>query len=163
MKLGIRLIVSMVLVGALHGAAAQAQEVKQGDLVISQAWTRAAPKGAESTSSYLIIENKGAAPERLLGGSTDAAEKIQVEQVSPNGLSVNPVDGGLVIAPGDKMTLAPGGYRLGLVNVKTRLKKGTKLPLTLQFEKAGAVAVSFDVLAASSKGPALPKDDKTKK
>ena len=61
--------------------------------------------------------------------------------------------------------LAPGGNRLGLMKLKAALKKGTKTTITLAFEKAGKVAVSFDVLSAASTGPVAPKadDGKTKK
>jgi len=75
----------MLLVGALGSPPARSQEVKAGDLVISQPWSRAAPRGAETASSYLTIENKGAAADRLVGASTDAAEKIQIEQISMTG------------------------------------------------------------------------------
>jgi copper(I)-binding protein len=155
------LFVAAALVGALGCPPAQSQEIKAGDLVISQPWSRAAPKGAETASAYLTIENKGAAADRLVGATTDIAEKIQVEQVNSTGgaLAVNPVEAGLAIAPGDKVVLAPGGYRLGLVNLKSAMKKGTKVPMTLQFEKAGQVAVTFDVLGAAAKGPAVPKAD----
>ena len=49
-------------------APARADEVKAGDLVISQAWSRATPKGAKTGGGYLIIENKGSGPDRLIGG-----------------------------------------------------------------------------------------------
>ena len=52
-------------------AAARADEVKAGDLVISQGWTRATPNGAKIGGGYLTIENKGSAPDRLIGGSAD--------------------------------------------------------------------------------------------
>ena len=45
------------------------QEVKAGDLVITQAWSRATPGGAKIGGGYLTIENKGTAPDRLIGGS----------------------------------------------------------------------------------------------
>ena len=45
--------------GALQSPPVQSQEVKVGDLVISQPWSRAAPRGADVASSYLTIENKG--------------------------------------------------------------------------------------------------------
>ena len=61
------LFVSMLLVGALISPPAKSQEVKLGDLVISQPWSRAAPSGSEVASSYLTIENKGATADRLLG------------------------------------------------------------------------------------------------
>ena len=43
----------------LSGASSQAQEVKAGDLVITQAWSRATPGGAKIAGGYLTIENKG--------------------------------------------------------------------------------------------------------
>jgi copper(I)-binding protein len=159
LKLGTYLFVSMLAVGALNGPPAQSQEVKVGDLVILQPWSRAAPRGAETASSYLTIENKGTTADRLVGGSTDVAEKLQIEQISTIGgaMTVNPVDGGLGISPGEKVVLAPGGYRLALLKLKSPLKKGTKVPMTLQFEKAGQVTVPFDVLGPAAKGPIAPK------
>ena len=159
MKLGTYLFVSMLAVGALNGPPAQSQEVKVGDLVILQPWSRAAPRGAETASSYLTIENKGTTADRLVGGSTDVAEKLQIEQISTVGgaMTVNPVAGGLGISPGEKVVLAPGGYRLALLKLKSPLKKGTKVPMTLQFEKAGQVTVPFDVLGPAAKGPVAPK------
>jgi len=52
------------------------------------------------------------------------------------GTQVNRVDGGLAIAPGEKLVLAPGGNRLGLLKLKSALKTGSKVAMTLQFEKA---------------------------
>ena len=40
----------------------RAEEVKAGDLVITQAWSRATPGGAKVGGGYPTIENKGAAP-----------------------------------------------------------------------------------------------------
>jgi len=169
-RISMAISVSMLLVGTLNSQPAQSQELKAGDLVISQPWSRAAPRGAETAVSYLTIENKGTTPDRLVGGSAEYAEKLVVQQFSMagGGTTESPVDGGLAIAPGDKVVLAPGGYHLTLTNLKSAMKKGSKSPITLEFEKAGKVTVSFDVLAASSKGPVAPKaspasDDKMKK
>ena len=43
-------------------APALADEVKAGDLVITQAWSRATPGGAKIGGGYLTIENKGPIP-----------------------------------------------------------------------------------------------------
>lgn len=164
LKPGRYLFVAMLLVGALNSPSAQSQEVKLGDLVISQPWSRAAPQGAETASSYLTIENKGTAADRLVGASTDVAEKVGIEQISSAGgaMTVQPVDGGLTISPGAKVVLAPGGYRLALSKLKSRLKKGSKVSITLQFEKAGQLSVPFDVLGPAATGPAAPKADDSK-
>jgi periplasmic copper chaperone A len=149
----------LLLAGALQSLPVQSQEAKVGDLVISQPWSRAAPRGAELASAYLTIENKGTTPDRLIGGSTEIAEKLQIQQSSMVGgaLTLNPVEGGLTISPGDKVVLAPHAIHLTLSNLKSRMKKGTQVPMTLEFEKAGKVAVSFDVLSAASTGPVAPK------
>jgi len=146
----------MLIVGALNSPPVQSQEVKLGDLVILQPWSRAAPRGAEVATGYLTIENKGTTADRLVGGSTEVAEKLQIQQISMigGGMAVQPVDVGLGISPGEKVALAPGGYRLALLKLKSQLKKGTKVSMTLEFEKAGQVTVAFDVLGAAAKGPA---------
>ncbi len=156
LKLSRYLFVAMLIAGALNSPPAQSQEVKLGDLVILQPWSRAAPRGAEVATGYLTIENKGTTADRLVGGSTEVAEKLQIQQISMigGGMAVQPVDGGLAISPGEKVVLAPGGYRLALLKLKSQLKKGTKVSMTLEFEKAGQVTVSFDVLGAAAKGPA---------
>jgi len=74
------------------------------------------------------------------------------------GMQLKPVDAGLPIGPGEKVVLAPGGHRLGLLKLKGALKKGTKVPMTLEFEKAGRVDVAFDVLSPAAKGPAAPME-----
>ena len=174
LRLSTYLFVCMLIAGALDSPPAQSQEIKLGDLVISQPWSRAAPRGAEVATGYLTIENKGTTADRLVGGSADAAEKLQIEQIGKVGgaTTVQPVDGGLAVSPGEKVVLAPGGYRLALLKLKSPLKKGTKVSMTLEFEKAGQATVSFDVLGPAAKGPAaapkaLPNsgadDSKTKK
>jgi len=159
LKVSRYLFAFLLFAGALQSLPAQSQEVKVADIVVSQPWSRAAPKGAELASSYLTIENKGTTPDRLIGGSTEIAEKLQIQQSSMvgGGLTLNPVVGGLTISPGDKVVLAPHGIHLTLSNLKSRMKKGTQVPITLEFEKAGKVTVSFDVLSAASTGPVAPK------
>ncbi|MGE5156540.1 MAG: copper chaperone PCu(A)C [Gemmatimonas sp.] len=159
MKVSRYLFAFMVFAGALQSVPARSEEAKVGDLVILQPWSRAAPRGAELASAYLTIENKGTTPDRLIGGSTEIAEKLQIQQSSMvgGGLTLNPVEGGLTISPGDKVQLAPHGIHLTLSNLKSRMKKGTKVPMTLEFEKAGKVTVSFDVFSAASTGPVPAK------
>jgi hypothetical protein len=135
---------------------ARADEVKAGDLVITQAWSRATPGGAKVGGGFLTIENKGATPDRLIGASADVASKVQVHEMSMNNgvMTMRPLEQGLTIDPGKTVKLAPGGYHLMLMDLKSPLKQGDKLPITLEFEKAGKVQVSFDVQAVGAPGPA---------
>ena len=159
MKLSQYLLASALLIGAFSGARAQSQEVKLGDLVITQPWVRAAPKGSELTSGYLTIENKGATANRLVGGSTGVAEKLQIQKTSKAGgaTTATPLEGGLAIAPGEKVALVPGSYKLALLKLNAKLTKGTQAPISLEFEKGGKITVSFDVLGPAATGPVAPK------
>ncbi|ABQ36568.1 MULTISPECIES: copper chaperone PCu(A)C [Bradyrhizobium] len=135
--------------------AAFAADVKAGDLVITQPWSRATPGGAKTGAGYLTIENKGGAPDRLVAVSGDVAGRIEVHEMAVNNgvMTMRPLEKGLVIEPGKTVALAPGGYHLMLMELKSPLKQGDKLPVTLEFEKAGKVAVTLEVQAVGAKGP----------
>jgi len=148
----------LALLATLFTAPARSEEVKAGDLVITQAWSRATPGGAKVGGGYLTIENKGSVPDRLIGGSADVASRIQVHEMTTNNgvMTMRPLDKGLVIEPGKTVRLAPGGYHLMLLDLKGPLKQGEKLPITLEFEKAGKVTLSLDVQGIGAQGPAGP-------
>ena len=67
MNKNITSIVFAALIAGLFATSARAEDVKAGDLVISQEWARATPGGAKVGGGYLTIENKGATPDRLVG------------------------------------------------------------------------------------------------
>ncbi|MFH0296848.1 copper chaperone PCu(A)C [Bradyrhizobium sp. 31Argb] len=143
------------LLAILLGVPAQAEDIKAGDLVISQAWSRATPSGAKVAGGYLTIENKGSSPDRLVGASGDIAGKLEVhEMATENGvMKMRPLEKGLVIEPGKTVKLAPGGYHLMMFDLKNPLKQGDTVPVTLEFEKAGKVTLSLDVQAVGATAP----------
>jgi len=146
---------AMLAACLLAAPSAHGEDVKAGDLVISQAWSRATPGGAKVGGGFLTIENKGSAPDRLIGGSSDAAGKVEVHEMAMNNgvMTMRPLDKGLIIEPGKTVKLAPGGYHLMLMDLKGPLKQGDKLQITLEFEKAGKVQVSLDVRALGAQAP----------
>ncbi|WP_025036577.1 copper chaperone PCu(A)C [Bradyrhizobium sp. DOA9] len=136
-------------------AVALADDIKAGDLVISQAWSRATPGGAKVAGGYLTIENKGSAADRLVSVSADIAGKAEIHEMAmDNGvMKMRALDKGLAIDPGKTVKLAPGGNHLMLQELKGPFKQGDKVPVTLQFEKAGKVAVSLDVQGVGAQAP----------
>ena len=149
-------IAAILLLSCFSGWPARAQDVKVGDLVISQAWSRATPGGAKIGGGYLTIENKGSAPDRLVGASADVAAKVQVHEMTMNDgvMTMRPLEKGVAIEPGKTVKLAPGGYHLMMFDLKSPLKQGEKLPVTLEFEKAGKVKISLEVEGVGAQGPA---------
>ena len=150
-----RSVAYAAFLACLFATAAHAQEVKAGDLVISQAWSRATPGGAKIAGGYLTIENKGSAPDRLIRGSGAIAGKVEVHEMAMNNgvMTMRELDKGLTIDPGKTVKFAPGGYHLMLMDLKNPLKQGDKVPLTLEFEKAGKVNLSLDVQGVGAQAP----------
>jgi len=68
-------------------------------------------------------------------------------------MTMRQLDGGLAIAPGSTVKLAPSGYHLMLNDIRRPLKQGDKITVTLDFEKAGKKDVTFSVLGIGAKGP----------
>ena len=146
-------IIPVALALAFAAAPALAQEFKAGDIVIEKPWARATPKGAEVGGGYLTIENKGAAPDRLTGGSADFATVEIHEMKSENGvMEMREVTGGLNIPAHGSVGLAPGGYHIMFTHLAHPLAKGDTVKATLDFEHAGPVEVEFKVLGVGAAG-----------
>jgi len=103
----------------------------------------------------LTIENRGSVPDRLLSGSTGLARSIEVhEMVVSNGvMTMRPIDGGLTIEPGETVKFAPGGRHLMFLGLQGSLKRGEHIPVTLMFEHAGEIEVSFEVQGLGVRAP----------
>ena len=150
-----RLAYTAVAALALSGAAV-AQNYTAGPLKIEQPWTRATPAGAKVAGGYLAVTNTGTAPDRLLGGSSEIAGKVEIHEMAMNNgvMTMRGLPDGLELKPGAKLELKPGGYHIMFMDLKRQLKEGEKVKGTLTFEKAGAVPVEFSVQSVGARAPA---------
>jgi copper(I)-binding protein len=143
----------VALAFAISAAPALAQEFKAGDIVIEKPWARATPKGADVGGGYLTIQNKGAAPDRLTGGTADFAT-VEIHQMkSENGVSqMRELKDGLTIPARGSVGLSPGGYHLMFTHLTHPLTKGESIKATLNFEHAGPIEVEFSVTGIGAAG-----------
>jgi len=122
---------------------------------IKDAWIRATAPGQKTAAGYMTISNKSAQPERLVGGSSEAAAKVQTHVSVKDGdiVRMREVKGYDIPARGS-FELKPNGSHLMLVDIKRPLKEGEKIPVLLKFEKSGEIKVDFGVrpLGASASG-----------
>jgi len=138
-------------------AAAAAHEYTLGALKIGHPWSLPTPPGAPTAAGYLTITNNGAKPDRLLGGETPMAAKIEIHSMSMTGniMRMREVAGGLAIAPGQTVKFDPSDYHLMLIGPKRPFKVGDHIPATLRFAGAGEVKVEFYVQAEAPKSDAM--------
>lgn len=142
---------ALVTAAGLPGISA-AHDFKVGNLELKHPWSAKAPPVAPVLGGYLAIVNTGSEPDRLVGGSTSVAERLELHESSlVDGVArMRPAKGGIEIPAGETLNLQPGGAHIMLVNPKERPAEGEKFKATLQFEKAGAVDVEFVVEAKNS-------------
>src|SRR5262245_28143754 len=88
-------------------SSAVAHEYKVGALDIGHPWSRPTPEGADIAGGYLTITNKGRTADRLIGGSSPAASRIEIHEITTvdGATKTRPLDGGLEIKPGQKIEL----------------------------------------------------------
>jgi copper(I)-binding protein len=112
---------------------------------IEKPWARATAPGAAVGGGYMTVRNAGAA-DKLVAASSPAAAKVELHvHVNDNGvMRMREVPGYDIPAKGS-FELKPGGAHLMFMNLKAPLKEGTKVPVTLKFEKAGEVKTEFDI------------------
>ena len=151
-----RAVACAVILTCLVGSPALAADTTRGDLVITKAWSRATPGGARVAGGYLTIENRGRTPERLQAASASHALRTEIHEMTVNDgvMTMRPLDNGLVIAPGQVVTLAPGGGHLMFIDLNMPLHAGDQMPVKLSFERAGEMTVTLDVQAIGAQAPA---------
>jgi copper(I)-binding protein len=155
----VRTVAFAALTAAVLAAPAAAVEIAKGDIVITDPWARATPKGAAVAGGFMQIDNKGTTPDRLVGGTMPLAGRFEVHEMKMDGdvMKMRPVEGGLVIPPGGSVTLKPGSYHVMFMELKEPLVEGATLTGTLTFEKAGTVEVQYPVRALAATAPGAAK------
>ena len=144
---------ALALAAAALSACAPAPP-KPADVTPLRAWARATAPGQESGGIFLTLRNRGGAADRLIGGSSPAAGAVEIHSMTMDGdvmrMRRQP---DVEIAPGQSVTLEPGGTHLMLMGVKAPLAAGAAFPLTLQFAQSGQKQIEVKVLPIGSSGP----------
>lgn len=147
-----------VLAIATFATDAFAQTATPTGLTLSPAWSRATPPGAKVAGGFFTVENKGAADDRLIGGTAEVSAVFEVHEMTMDGgvMKMRALDKGLQLPKGGKVELKPGSYHVMFIDLKRPLKEGESFKGELQFEKAGKVPVEFKVMPVGTRDPNQP-------
>lgn len=116
-------------------------------LLIESAWARPNPAVVPNSAAYLKIANTGTVADRLLEVSSDVAARVELHETRMESgmMTMRPMTGGIAIAPGATLVLAPHGLHVMLIGLRAPLEAGQAFPLALRFEQAGEVTVTVTV------------------
>ena len=118
-----------------------------GDIVVKDAYARVSTAVSKSGAAFMVIENTGTTPDRLIGASTDVADlaELHTHEAGANGVMKMHAIDAIVVPANGAATLARGGDHVMLRGLKHVLKQGDAFMLTLTFEKAGKGEVEVPV------------------
>jgi uncharacterized protein YcnI len=130
-----------------HAAMAAAPE---GSIEIDTPWTRPAASPGGNGAGYMKITNNGTEADVLMGGSSDAAERVEVHEttIGDDGVASMKKLDAVELKSGQSIELKPAGMHLMLIGLKEALKEGGTVKATLNFKKAGKVDVELAVKTA---------------
>jgi periplasmic copper chaperone A len=125
--------------------ALRAEDMKDG-IMVMEPWAPPSLAGAHNGAAYFMLMNHGDAADRLISLSTPVAAKAEIHREEmTNGIMRMRPTGPLTLEPGAMIALKPGGFHVMLLDLKQPLKPGEHFPLTLTFEKAGAMTLEATV------------------
>ena len=150
-----RIVILLLLAVAFAPPAVLAHSHKKGGVEIVHPWTYpVSDKAGGTTRVFMKIKSLTGVPERLVGASTPAAARTQLQETTGDSPGASgKVVASVVIEPGKETQLSRNGPHLVLIGVRKRLDAYDSFKLTLVFEKAGRVVVDVAVEEADTKEP----------
>lgn len=126
---------------------------------VTNAWVRGTVPAQTASGAFMTIHAHDAA--KLVGVSSPVGTaELHEMKMENNVMRMRPV-GSLDLPKMQNVELKPGGYHVMLMDLKTQLKAGDKVPLTLKIEQGGKVVeqrVTAEVrdLTAQAAQPGAP-------
>ena len=138
---------ALVLALALVAPMALAHDYSHGQVKVDHPWSRPTPPGTPMGVGYMSISNTGSSDITLVGVETPRAGRVSIHETSMHDgvMRMAPVKGGLPIPAGTTVELKPHSYHLMLEKLKSPLREGESIPLTLSFEGAEAMQVELSI------------------
>jgi copper(I)-binding protein len=117
-----------------------------GDIEVSAPFMRASPKIANAAAGFMVLHNKGKAADRLVAATADVSKTVELHTTIKEGdiMKMRHVPA-IEVPAGGSVELKPGSYHVMFMNLHKPLPEGTEVPVTLRFEKAGALTVKLPV------------------
>ena len=135
-----RVVVSIAVL--LSAFAAQAQ------VTVKDAWVRATVAQQKATGAFMQLQS--AQDAKLISAQSPVAGVVEVHEMAMDGgvMKMRAIEG-LALPTGTAVELKPGGYHVMLMDLKSQVKEGDAVPLTLTFETKDGKRQTLEVKATA--------------
>lgn len=126
------------------------------DILVSNAWSRATPPGADVGVVFFEVQNAAATADALLSIDTPVARHVEMhESRTVDGIMQMRQTLAAQVPAHGTLRFQPGGLHAMLLGLQHPLRRGDTLALTLTFRHAGRVVISAPVQDVGATAPAL--------
>lgn len=109
----------MVIIGLLVTAQVS------GEVVVESAWSRATVPGATTGVIYATLANQGPDAVTITGAASESARMVMIHETTMvDGVMKMRHRDEIVVPPGGRLEMAPGGVHIMLMGLKNRLQQG---------------------------------------
>ncbi|WP_265571252.1 copper chaperone PCu(A)C [Sphingomicrobium nitratireducens] len=133
--------------------AACAPQKPAAEPVVEDAWARSTVEGQKMAAAYFTLRNEGETELKLTGVSTNRAGSASLHRSAvDNGVAtMRPLEGGLLIEPGETIAFEPGGDHVMLEMLEKPLVEGETFPMTLEFAAAAPITLEVKIVGAGER------------
>jgi copper(I)-binding protein len=117
-------------------------------VTVSEPWVRATVPQQKATGAFMKLQS--AQDAKLISAKSVVAGVVEVHEMAMDAgvMKMRAVDG-LALPMGKAVDLKPGGYHVMLMDLKSQLKDGDAVPLTLTFETKDGKRQTMEVKATA--------------
>ncbi len=117
-------------------------------VTVSEPWVRATVPQQKATGAFMKLQS--AQDAKLISAKSAVAGVVEVHEMAMDAgvMKMRAVDG-LALPMGKAVDLKPGGYHVMLMDLKSQLKDGDAVPLTLTFETKDGKRQTMEVKATA--------------
>ena len=139
-----------------HGQATSQATSMAESVEVSEQWARETFKLATTAAAYATIKNAHESKSVLLiSASADASitDEVQLhDMLMEDGMmKMQEIEGGIRLAPGEHVSLAPGGKHIMFLGLKKPFTEPETVSITLEFEDGSTKDVTLPVKNATNK------------
>ena len=126
----------------------------QSGITINRALAGETHKGARAAAGYMMITNTGDQADRLLRIEADFDRvMLHTTEMTDSVATMVHLPDGVAIAPGASLMMVPGGMHVMFMGLGgDGFRAGAEIPAVAVFERAGRVAVTFQVVPLTALG-----------
>jgi len=104
-------------------------------LRVDDPYIRLVPPGTTTTGAFMTIHNAGNAERKLVKATSPVSDTVQLHtHINDNGVMKMREIPDIAVPAGGKVELKPGSYHIMLIEMKSELKEGDHVPITLSFD-----------------------------